>query len=179
MSGIQKRATQQLAAVYAALHGDHSHPSADEIYQRVRKRLPRISLGTVYRNLQRLVEEGKIRMFLLGERVARYDSMVAEHDHFICQQCGRVDDLLLEQGHQVNLQPLIERGFTVLIHSLAIHGLCQQCGQGQQRKSHARRTPRASGRLAGTVAAGSESQSARRKGEGHGMRAVRNASQRG
>jgi len=54
MSGIQKRATQQLATVYKALQGDHSHPSADEIYQRVRQTLPRISLGTVYRNLQRL-----------------------------------------------------------------------------------------------------------------------------
>jgi Fe2+ or Zn2+ uptake regulation protein len=124
MSGIQKRATQQLATVYKALQGDHSHPSADEIYQRVRQTLPRISLGTVYRNLQRLVEERKIRMLLLGERVARYDPLLAAHDHFICQQCGRVEDLLLEQGHQVNLQPLIERGFTVLTHSLAIHGLC-------------------------------------------------------
>ena len=75
MSGIQKRATQQLATVYKALQGDHSHPSAVEIYQRVRQTLPRISLGTVYRNLQRLVEERKIRMLLLGERVARSSLM--------------------------------------------------------------------------------------------------------
>src|ERR671931_345977 len=94
-SEVRKRATRQLAAVYKALQGDHSHPSADEIYRRVRKTLPRISLGTVYRDLQRLVAEGKIRMLLLGERVARYDPMVAEHDHFICQQCGRVEDVLL------------------------------------------------------------------------------------
>src|SRR5712691_10336081 len=94
---IHKRATPLLAAVYEALQGDHSHPSADEIYQRVRRTLPRISLGTVYRNLQRLVEEGRIRMFLLGERVARYDPIVTEHDHFICQQCGRVEDVLLER----------------------------------------------------------------------------------
>jgi Fe2+ or Zn2+ uptake regulation protein len=86
MSGIQKRATQQLATVYKALQGDHSHPSADEIYQRVRQTLSRISLGRVYRNLQRLVEERKIRMLLLGERVARYDPVLAAHDHFICQQ---------------------------------------------------------------------------------------------
>src|SRR2546430_8019982 len=139
VSEVHKRATRQLTAVYEALEGDHSHPSADEIYQRVRRTLPHISLGTVYRNLQRLVEEGKIRMLLLGERVARYDPMLAAHDHFICQQCGRVEDLLLEQGHQVNLQPLIERGFTVLTHSLAIHGLCQQCGQVQGRKSRPKR----------------------------------------
>src|SRR5215813_10443558 len=118
MSGIQKRATQQLATVYEALQGDHSHPSADEVYQRVRQTLPRISLGTVYRNLQRLVAEGKIRMFLLGERVARYDPMMAEHDHFICQQCGSIEDVLLERNRQVNLAPLVNKGFTVTTHSL-------------------------------------------------------------
>ena len=151
MSGIQQRATQQLATVYKALQGDHSHLSAGEIYQRVRQTLPRISLGTVYRNLQQLVEERKIRMLLLGERVARYDPVLAAHDHFICQQCDRVEDLLLEQGHQVNLQPLIERGFTVLTHSLAIYGLCQQCGQVQGRKSRTKRAQGSSMPEAGTA----------------------------
>jgi Fur family peroxide stress response transcriptional regulator len=136
---IHKRATRQLAAVYDALEGDHSHPNADEVYRRVRRVLPRISLGTVYRNLQRLVEEGKIRMFLLGERVARYDPMVAEHDHFICQRCGRVEDILLDRDRRVNLAPLVARGFTVTAHSLAIHGLCQQCGRERRGDSRERR----------------------------------------
>ena len=58
---------------------------------------------------------------------------------------------LLEQGHQVNLQPLIERGFTVLTHSLAIHGLCQQCGQVQGRKSRTKRAQGSSMPKAGTA----------------------------
>lgn len=134
VSDMHKRATRQLAAVYEALQGDLSHPSADEIYQRVRKTLPRTSLGTVYRNLQRLVAEGKIRMFLLGERVTRYDPMVAEHDHFICQRCGRVEDVWLERDRRVNLVPLREKGFTVTVHSLAIHGLCRSCGRAGRRR---------------------------------------------
>ena len=92
-----KRATRQLEAVFQALQGDPSHPFADEIYRRVRKKLPRISLATVYRNLQRLVEDGKIRAFLLGERVARYDPETNDHDHFICESCGRIIDLFLER----------------------------------------------------------------------------------
>src|ERR671922_46242 len=56
----RKRATRQLEAVFQALQGDPTHPFADEIYRRVRKKLPRISLATVYRNLQRLVEDGRI-----------------------------------------------------------------------------------------------------------------------
>jgi Fur family peroxide stress response transcriptional regulator len=92
-----KRATRQLEAVFQALQGDSSHPFADEVYRRVRQKLPRISLATVYRNLQRLVEDGKIRTVLLGERVARYDPETSDHDHFICQSCGRVIDLFLER----------------------------------------------------------------------------------
>ncbi len=137
VGAVHKRATRQLAAVYEALREDHSHPSADEIYRRVRRTLPRISLGTVYRNLQRLVEEGKIRMFLLGERMARYDPMIAEHDHFICQHCGRVEDVLLERDRRVNLASLMDKGFTVTTHSLAIHGLCQRCGQKQWEQARA------------------------------------------
>jgi Fe2+ or Zn2+ uptake regulation protein len=126
---VQKRMTRQLSAVYEVLQGDSTHPSVDEIYQRVRKTLPQISLGTVYRNLQRLVEEGKIHPLLVGERVARYDSMLTEHDHFICLQCGEVVDMLLNRDRQVNLTPLLEQGFTVATHSLSVHGLCQQCGR--------------------------------------------------
>ncbi|HXG22636.1 MAG TPA: transcriptional repressor [Methylomirabilota bacterium] len=134
---VQKRVTRQLAAVYEALQGDLSHPSAEEIYQRVRRTLPHISLGTVYRNLQRLVEEGKVRLLLLDERVARYDAMTAEHDHFICQQCGCVIDILLARERQMNLTPLLEQGFTVASHSLAVHGLCRQCRGRRPKKSRA------------------------------------------
>jgi len=151
VSKVHKRATRQLAAVYDALRGDHSHPGADEIYQRVRRALPRISLGTVYRNLQRLVEERKIRMFLLGERVARYDPMVVEHDHFICQRCGRVEDVLLPRDRRVDLAPLVDRGFTITAHSLAIHGLCQKCGRERPKKSRAKQVPRAAGGQGGSV----------------------------
>jgi Fur family transcriptional regulator, peroxide stress response regulator len=131
---IRKRTTRQLTAVYEALRGDHSHPSAEEIHRRVRKKSPQVSLGTVYRNLQRLTEEGKIRTVHLGDRSACYDPTLEDHDHFICQRCGRVDDVWLKRDRRINLAPLVEKGFTILDQSLAIHGLCQQCGQ--------RRTPR-------------------------------------
>jgi hypothetical protein len=84
-------------------------------------------------------------MFLLGERVARYDPMVAEHDHFICQRCGRVEDILLDRDRRVNLTPLVDKGFTVTAHSLAIHGLCQQCGRGRQGNGRERQVQGVSG----------------------------------
>jgi Fe2+ or Zn2+ uptake regulation protein len=123
----QKRATRQLEAVFQALQGDPSHPFADEIYRRVRKKLPRISLATVYRNLQRLVDDGKIRTVLLGERVARYDPETSDHDHFICAACGRVQDLFLERDRQVDLSPLTRDGYVVTTHTLTVYGVCQGC----------------------------------------------------
>jgi Fe2+ or Zn2+ uptake regulation protein len=122
-----KRATRQLEAVFQTLQGDPSHPFADEIYRRVRKKLPRISLATVYRNLQRLVEDGKIRTVLLGERVARYDPEISDHDHFICERCGRVSDLFLEQARQIDLTPLTHDGYIVMTHNLTVYGVCQVC----------------------------------------------------
>jgi Fe2+ or Zn2+ uptake regulation protein len=123
----QKRATRQLEAVFQALQGDPSHPFADAIYRRVRKTLPRISLATVYRNLQRLVDDGKIRTVLLGERVARYDPETSDHDHFVCEACGRVQDLFLERDRQVDLSPLMRDGYVVTTHTLTVYGMCQGC----------------------------------------------------
>jgi len=125
---IRQRTTQQLTVISAAIQGDHSHPSAEDIYRRVRKVLPHISLGTVYRDLQRLVREGTIQTLFLGERVARYDPTLAAHDHFICQRCGRVEDVWVDRDRQVDFAPLVREGFTVTAYSLAIHGVCQRCG---------------------------------------------------
>jgi Fe2+ or Zn2+ uptake regulation protein len=124
---IHKRATRQLEAVYEVLRGDSTHPFADEIYRRVRQKLPRISLATVYRNLQRLVEDGKIRTVLLGERIARFDPEISDHDHFVCEICGRIIDLFLERDRQVDLSPLAQAGFIVTSLNLTVYGHCQVC----------------------------------------------------
>ena len=124
----RKRTTRQLEQVFAALQGDHTHPLAHEIYRRVHKRLPRISLATVYRNLHSLVEQGKIRTFLLDGQGARYDPETSEHDHFVCERCGRVDDLFLRRARRrIDLTSLAKRGYVVTTHNLAVHGMCQGC----------------------------------------------------
>ena len=124
----RKRRTRQLEQVFEAVQGDHTHPFAHEIYRRVHKRLPRISLATVYRNLHSLVEEGKIRTLLLDGQGARYDPETSEHDHFVCEGCGRVVDLFLRRrARRVDLTPLAKRGYVVTTHDLTVHGMCQVC----------------------------------------------------
>jgi Fur family transcriptional regulator, peroxide stress response regulator len=123
----RKRTTRQLEQVFAALQGDHTHPFAHQIYQRVHRKLPRISLATVYRNLHSLVEEGKIRTLLLDEQGARFDPETSPHDHFVCERCGRVVDLFLRRARQVDLSPLAKQGYVVTTHNLTVHGTCQVC----------------------------------------------------
>lgn len=128
------RATQQLQVVYEAACQFQTHPSAEEVYQRARRILPRISLGTVYRNLRRLVDEDKIAMFFLDERRVRYDPITTSHVHFVCQQCGQITDICLEQLLlRIDFSMLIRGGYTVSAYSAVIKGLCPTCSREDKR----------------------------------------------
>ena len=131
-----KRTTRQREQVFKALQGDHTHPLAHEIYRRVHKRLPRISLATVYRNLHSLVAEGKIRTLLVDEQGARFDPETSRHDHFVCERCGRVVDLFLRRRDpQRDLSPLAKQGYVVTTHSLTVHGICLVCAARRRDRS--------------------------------------------
>jgi len=123
-----KRTTQQLQVVYEAVCQFQTHPSAEEVYLRARRILPRIGLGTVYRNLQRLVDEDKIGMFFPDERRVRYDPITTDHVHFVCQQCGQITDVFLEQlllG--IDFRRFVRSGYTISTHNVVIKGLCPTC----------------------------------------------------
>ena len=134
----RKRTTRQLEQVFAALQGDHTHPFAHQIYQRVHRKLPRISLATVYRNLHSLVEAGKIHTLLLDEQGARFDPETSQHDHFVCERCGRVVDLFLRRARRPDLSSLAKQGYVVTTHSVTVHGMCQVCA-ARRRTSRSRR----------------------------------------
>jgi len=126
----QQRATRQLAAVYDALAASHDHPTADQIFRRVRGVLPHVSLGTVYRNLDKLREQGRLRVVRLEGGQAHYDAVTEAHDHFVCERCGGVVDL---PGS--NLQPLdvptLPAGYEVRWHTTALYGVCQHCSSSR------------------------------------------------
>jgi Fur family transcriptional regulator, peroxide stress response regulator len=120
------RNTRQLAMVWQAIKDDKSHPTADQVYERVRRKLPNISLGTVYRNLQKLVALKKLQVLMLG-RSQHFDPLVQRHQHFICEACDRVFDVLVESQREIRPAKLPEEGFTVTSHQLAFYGTCKGC----------------------------------------------------
>ena len=134
----RRRTTRQRQQVFAALQGDHTHPLAHEIYRRVHKKLPRVSLATVYRNLHSLVEDGKIRTLVLDEQGARFDPETSQHDHFVCERCGRVVDLFLRRARRVDLSSLTRQGYVVTTDDLTVHGICRVCA-ARRRPSRASR----------------------------------------
>ncbi len=120
------RKTKQLEVVWHEVANDNSHPTADQIYERVRRQIPNISLGTVYRNLQKLVAEGKLQVLTLG-RTQHFDPLVDQHQHFICETCGRVYDVFVGADEEILPSSLPQGGFTVTSHQFAFFGECKSC----------------------------------------------------
>src|SRR5258708_37351408 len=120
---MKQRQTRQLTAVYDVVRAAHDHPTAEEVYARVRRRLPQVSLGTVYRNLQKLAAQQSVRVVHLADRAARYDSMLQEHDHFVCEHCGTVSDLDRAHTVVVDRSALGRAGYGVRTHALTFYGV--------------------------------------------------------
>ncbi len=123
----QRRKSKQLEVVWGAIKDENSHPSADQIYEKVRSVMPTISLGTVYRNLQKLVAEEKLQVLTLG-RTQRFDPKTELHEHFICEECGRVYDFVIRNRKNI-LPSLPHDGFKVTSHYLALYGTCKHCSE--------------------------------------------------
>ena len=114
--------------IWEAIKNETSHPTADQIFVKVRAQLSNISLGTVYRNLQKLVGDGKLQVLTLG-RAQHFDPLVTEHQHFICEQCDQVYDILLDSHDWQVLSRLPDARFTVTSHRLAFFGRCRECAR--------------------------------------------------
>ncbi len=122
----KRRDTRQLEAVWEAIKDETLHPTADQIFEKVRTVIPKISLGTVYRNLQKLVAVEKLQVLTLG-RTQRFDPMVQCHEHFICEKCERVYDIFVDSKEDILPSSLPHKGFTVTSHQLALYGTCRDC----------------------------------------------------
>ena len=122
----KRRNTRQLEVIWDAIKDETSHPTADQIYDKVRRSIPNISLGTVYRNLQKLVADGKLQVVTL-RRSQHFDPLVTHHQHFICEECEQVYDVMVDPAERLVPARLPEEGFTVTSHQMAFYGRCVQC----------------------------------------------------
>ena len=123
------RMTRQRKVILEELLKQNVHPSADEIYQMVRLRMPRISLGTVYRNLEVLANMGKIQKLELSGALKRYDWNTNKHYHIRCVCCDRVDDAPIAPLNQLENDLYGATVFEIIGHNLEFTGLCPECSK--------------------------------------------------
>lgn len=121
------RITKQREIILNELCSVTSHPTADTLYQMVRKHLPKISLGTVYRNLEIMSECGIIQKLDIGGTQKRFDANARVHYHVRCSKCGRIDDLDLSPDFNVEKAASKLTPFKILRHRLEFTGLCPDC----------------------------------------------------
>lgn len=122
----ERRFSRQRERIYQAVHASRAHPTAQMVYEELRAQMPRLSLGTVYRNLHCLAEEGVL--VELSGPVARFDAQTTPHAHLRCIRCGCVMDAEMPYDGALDGQAA-RNGWRVEHHSLIFHGICPTCGE--------------------------------------------------
>jgi len=119
--------TRQRQIILEEIQKMRSHPTADEVYERVRKRLPKLSLGTVYRNLEILSQSGVIKKLEMTGSRRRFDGSFGNHYHVACVHCGKVEDISMDPVRGLEESVRSASGYRILGHSLKFLGVCPRC----------------------------------------------------
>ena len=127
------RLTAQRQVILEELGKVTSHPTANEVYDMVRRRLPRIGLGTVYRNLELMADVGVILKLEVGGTQKRFDATVEPHYHVRCTACGKVNDIDIAVQEQINEMAEKASNYKILGHHIEFSGICTSCQEEMQK----------------------------------------------
>jgi Fur family peroxide stress response transcriptional regulator len=119
--------TKQRDAVLQVINECEHHPTANEVYEMARKKLPTISFATVYNSLRYLKDAGLIGEIQFGNGASRYDSVTNRHDHAICTRCGKLVDLDMELSEELMRLAARRSRFKAESIHLTLRGLCPEC----------------------------------------------------
>jgi len=125
--GDNMRLTSQRQVIIEELKKVKTHPTANQVYDMVRKRLPRIGLGTVYRNLDLLSEKGFINKLEFGSEQKRFDGETSQHYHIHCVKCHRVEDIFIERHKELEKSAASCCKYKILDHHVQFSGICSKC----------------------------------------------------
>ncbi len=122
-----KRYSKQRDCIMRVLSGTSSHPTANWIYDKVREEIPNISLGTVYRNLAVLSDEGDILKLAVGDGTEHYDACIKPHYHLYCKNCGGVYDIDIDYLDGLDQRVIKSSDIEVDYHRVMFYGTCSKC----------------------------------------------------
>ncbi len=124
---MAQRNTAQQTATLCAVRALANHPTADRVYRYVHTLNPRISRATVYRNLNKLCLAGQLTRVKIPGSADRFDHRTCPHYHFICEKCGKVEDMDIEYMEQINRMSRGIGGRKVNRHTILFEGICARC----------------------------------------------------
>ena len=119
--------THQRQVIYDVLISMPGHPSPEEVYAKVRKRIPSISLATVYKNLNRFLTAGLLQEMSLHHGSLRVEVNDHPHHHLVCSSCKKIEDIDSEQIGPLHVRGRLPKGFAVQRFSVDVIGLCARC----------------------------------------------------
>lgn len=128
------KVTPQRLAILKSLDGDKTHPSAYDIYRRLKKDYPGLSLTTIYNTLEILKDMGEIVELNLIPHRSIYDPDTTPHNHIYCVKCKKVDDLTHDLPTNVSVKEAMERGYEVYGITVSLYGLCRGCREGGDKR---------------------------------------------
>jgi len=122
----------QREAILDFIRTRKDHLSAEEVYAGLRPCFPRLSMGTVYRNLHILVDQDRLRVIHFGSGQDRYDARLDLHYHLVCRRCGEIRDARIPAASGLDVQVRSNSdGFEVEHHAISFYGLCRTCQQAK------------------------------------------------
>ena len=125
MGAMDRRKTKQREIILNAVQSRCDHPTAEQIYEQVHQTDPKISMGTVYRNLSVLAEDEKIAAIKLPD-ADRFDLKTEPHNHFACEKCGRLFDIDVSYDFSLDNKSICG-GFLIRSHQTVFKGICPEC----------------------------------------------------
>ena len=123
------RQSKQRNRILEVLRSTESHPTADWLYNQLKSEFPKLSLGTVYRNLSTLEEQGLVKKIHFGSTFDRFEANTNPHYHLICEECGKIMDFELPIYDDINKQAKKKTSFNIHHHKLEFFGVCENCNK--------------------------------------------------
>lgn len=119
--------SRQRESIKACLMERRDHPTADALYTSIREQFPNISLGTVYRNLNLLVELGEVQKLSCGDGIDHFDYDTSPHYHYVCKSCGKITDLPMPAAEKLEQEARKLVNGSVDEHTIYFYGTCGDC----------------------------------------------------
>lgn len=121
------RYSHQRESIFRAVYESTEHPTAIMVYDVLKPEMPKLSLGTVYRNLNQLADAGRLKKIPLPDGSCRFDGTTVSHSHIVCDQCGTVADVMMPTLSALEEAIRRETAFTLSSYDVVMHGLCRNC----------------------------------------------------